>query len=264
MPEWVLELDASLRRLVLRHEQEHLDKRDPHLLLGAVAITVIAPWNPMLWYQVHRLRSSMELDCDLRVLRAHPDARRHGSLLLAVAQRADRGGLLAPALTESASRLTQRIVAMRPSTPRHRLTRSVAMASVAGLLTIVACEMEAPADPAREPNVSAPKPTFVPAGTTMVEFQVESPAAPLPGGRAPRYPDELRRAGIEGEVLAQFVVGPDGRVDIGSFRVLKSTRPEFVDAVKRALPNMTCKPAMVGGKAVRQLIQQPFSFALSK
>jgi len=264
VPEWVLELDASLRRLVLCHEREHVDKGDPRLLLGAVAAAVVAPWNPMLWYQLHRLRSSMELDCDLRVLRAHPETRRYGSLLLAVAQRADRGGLLAPALTESNSLLTQRIVAMRPSTPRHRITRSVAMASVAGLLTIVACELEAPADPAREPIAAAPKPTFVPAGAPMFEFQVESPATPLPGGQTPRYPEELRKAGIEGEVLTSFIVGPDGRVDVGSFKVMKSTHREFTDAVARALPDMRFKPATVGGKAVRQLIQQPFSFALQK
>jgi hypothetical protein len=43
------------------------------------------------------------------------------------------------------------------------------------------------------------------------DFQVEKPAASAPGG-GPRYPDLLRSAGVEGQVLAQFVVDtPTGR-----------------------------------------------------
>ena len=69
---------------------------------------------------------------------------------------------------------------------------------------------------------------------------------------------------VRGEVLAQFVVDADGRYEPGSFKVLKSSHELFTQAVKNALPNMRFYPAEVGGKKVKQLVQQPFTFSLQK
>jgi len=264
VPEWVLGLDTSLRTLVLEHEREHRDRGDPRLLFGAVAVAVAMPWNIGLWYFLARLRSAMELDCDLRVLRVYPDTRRYGSLLLAVAQRADRGGLLAPALTESNSLLGRRIVAMRRPIARRRLTLTLALAATAALLTVVACEVEAPADPATAKVSGTPGPVFVPANHVYFEFQIERPATPKAGTFSPRYPDLLRQAGVEGEVLVQFVVRADGRADVGSLKILKQSHELFGKAVRAALPQMEFTPALVGGKPVSQLVQSPFTFSLSK
>jgi len=96
------------------------------------------------------------------------------------------------------------------------------------------------------------------------EFQVEKPAGPRPGNMAPRYPDMLRSAHVEGEVLAQFVVDTLGRPDMDTFKVLKSTHELFTEAVKGSLPNMAFSPALVGGRPVKQLIQMPFQFNLTK
>ncbi len=95
------------------------------------------------------------------------------------------------------------------------------------------------------------------------EFQVEKPVVPN-GGTTPRYPDILRSAGVEGEVLAQFVVDTSGRVEMGSFKVLRSSHDLFVAAVRQALPGMKFIPAEVGGRHVKQLVQQPFSFGIAK
>jgi protein TonB len=99
---------------------------------------------------------------------------------------------------------------------------------------------------------------------TYFEFQVEQPVTPAPGTSMARYPDLMRTAGVEGEVLAEFVVGEDGAADVGSFKVLKSTHPSFTNAVREALPRTRFNPARVGGKAVRQLVQQPFTFSITK
>jgi protein TonB len=69
---------------------------------------------------------------------------------------------------------------------------------------------------------------------------------------------------VEGEVLAQFVVDTTGRPEMNSYKVLKTTHELFGNAVKQALPGMRFIPAEVGGRKVRQLVQQPFSFAISK
>jgi protein TonB len=85
-----------------------------------------------------------------------------------------------------------------------------------------------------------------------------------PGSPTPRYPDILKQAGVEGEVLAQFVVDTSGRAEINTFKVLKTTHELFTVAVRSALPTMRFFPAEVGGRKVKQLVQQPFSFTIQK
>ena len=99
---------------------------------------------------------------------------------------------------------------------------------------------------------------------TFFEFQVEKQVAPLPNNPGPRYPDMLRSANVEGEVLAQFVVDTTGRAEMSSFKVLKSSHDLFTNAVKSALVNMRFYPAEVGGRKVKQLVQMPFQFSLTK
>jgi protein TonB len=96
------------------------------------------------------------------------------------------------------------------------------------------------------------------------EFQVEKQVAPMPNNPGPRYPDMLRSANVEGEVLAQFVVDADGRAEMNTFKVLKSSHDLFTNAVKAALVNMRFYPAEVGGRKVKQLVQMPFQFSLTK
>lgn len=96
------------------------------------------------------------------------------------------------------------------------------------------------------------------------EFQVEKQVAATPGNAAPRYPDMLRSANVEGEVLAQFVVDTTGRAEMNTFKVLKSSHDLFTNSVKSALANMKFYPAEVGGRKVKQLVQMPFVFSLNK
>jgi periplasmic protein TonB len=99
---------------------------------------------------------------------------------------------------------------------------------------------------------------------TFFDFQVEKPVAPVPGTGNPRYPDILRSSSIEGEVLAQFVVDTTGRVEVSTFKVIRTSHELFSASVRQALPNMRFLAAEVGGRKVKQLVQQPFVFALQK
>ena len=98
---------------------------------------------------------------------------------------------------------------------------------------------------------------------TYFEYQVDRPAASLPGNARPPYPDALRSAGEDGEVLAQFVVDADGRADSKTFRVLRSTHVLFASAVKATLPSWRFSPAEVDGRRVRQLVQMSFEFPVA-
>ena len=102
------------------------------------------------------------------------------------------------------------------------------------------------------------------ANQTYFEFQVEKPAEMMQDSPKPKYPTVLESSGIAGEVQAQFVVRSDGKADMDSFKVLKSTNELFTQAVKNVLPRMKFSPAMIGGKPVNQLVQQAFQFAVPR
>ena len=93
--------------------------------------------------------------------------------------------------------------------------------------------------------------------------QVERQVSLRPGSSPPRYPSALRVAGIEGQVIALFVVSEAGRVEPATVRFTLSDNPLFEDAVKSALERMRFVPAEVGGRKVRQLVQMPFVFTLT-
>ncbi|HEX2601349.1 MAG TPA: energy transducer TonB [Gemmatimonadaceae bacterium] len=99
---------------------------------------------------------------------------------------------------------------------------------------------------------------------TYFEFQVEKPAEMAPGSPTPKYPSVLESSGIPGEVQCQFVVKSDGKADMDTFKVLKTTNELFSQAVKNNLPRMRFNPAMIGGKPVNQLVQQSFQFAVPR
>lgn len=96
------------------------------------------------------------------------------------------------------------------------------------------------------------------------DFQVDKQVSECPGNPSPRYPDMLRTADVEGEVVAQFVVDTTGRADMSEFRVIKSTHNLFTNAVKVTLPQMKFYAAQASGQRVRQLVQMPFQFTLGK
>jgi protein TonB len=96
------------------------------------------------------------------------------------------------------------------------------------------------------------------------DFQVEKPVVPAPGTAGPSYPDMLRSAGIEGQVLAQFVVDTTGRAEMNTYKVLKSDNDLFSTSVKNYLGRARFLPAEVGGRKVKQLVQQPFQFSLNR
>ena len=95
------------------------------------------------------------------------------------------------------------------------------------------------------------------------DFQVEVPAK-LRAGQGPQYPKSLRDAGVQGQVLTQFVVDSKGRVDMRTFKVLKSDHELFSDAARAALADMQFDPATIGGRGVSQLLQTPFKFSISR
>lgn len=100
-------------------------------------------------------------------------------------------------------------------------------------------------------------------GRAYEENQVER-AVQVTRAAQPHYPDALKSVGVEGVVSMRFIVGADGRVEPGSISVINSPHKLFSDAVRTALLNTRYRPAEAGGHAVRQLVEQSFTFRLEK
>lgn len=99
---------------------------------------------------------------------------------------------------------------------------------------------------------------------TYFEFQVERPATMLQGTPMPRYPRNLERFGLGGEVMIQFVVRSSGKADMDTFKVLKSNHELFTEAVRNWIVGITFSPAMIGRTAVNQLVQTSIQFAVPR
>jgi protein TonB len=98
---------------------------------------------------------------------------------------------------------------------------------------------------------------------TYAEFEVERQVTAISGTNIP-YPEAMRTSGAEGEVLAEFVVNENGRVETSTFKVLNSTNAAFTTAVRTALSKMRFRPAQIGNTSVSQVVQQAFVFKLSQ
>jgi protein TonB len=95
---------------------------------------------------------------------------------------------------------------------------------------------------------------------TFLDFQVDAPVK-IKNTVAPVYPERLRNAGIEGQVIVQFIVDENGNAQMDSFKVLRSNDNAFSEAVRKAVSLSTYTPAELQGRKVRQLVQQPYKFA---
>ena len=269
VPEWFLQLDGSLRAMVLRHEREHCNSHDPQLVWLASLSVALMPWNLGVWFLSRRLRLALEIDCDARTLRRDIDTTKYGRLLLLIAQR-QSSYPLASMLAESTSHLSQRITAMQMLPLRKPVVRVVLFAGIAAGAIAVACsprvasDLTGPGDKPVSATAAKLEAQKMGPGAVYFESQVEIPVAPAPGSSGPIYPAELKANGIEGTVLAMFVVNEQGLPEVASFKVLRADDPRFAESVRTALPNMRFISAKVGGRPVKQLVQQPFSFALGR
>lgn len=128
-------------------------------------------------------------------------------------------------------------------------------------------QMQAPPPPVSRPAGSAiVLPTAPPrasAGSGLknifnlrdLDKQIEVRVRPLP-----IYPFEMRRSGLKGEVVVEFIVDTQG--DVRDPLVVSSTHPGFEQAALDAVSKWKFKPGQKGGVAVNTRVRQKFPFTL--
>lgn len=145
LPAWFEELDRDLQRLVLRHEREHLSSGDHRMWALGLATVVLFPWNPVLWWGLSRLRQSMEIDCDRRVLSRGVSRAAYGELLVHAGRRATAGSRLSPAaLAASPSLLERRIRRLADRAPDGRTSRAALAVGVVAAIGLAGGWLPAP------------------------------------------------------------------------------------------------------------------------
>lgn len=78
----------------------------------------------------------------------------------------------------------------------------------------------------------------------------------------PNYPFEMRRAGISGEVLVEYIVDSNGRVS--QAQVVRSTQREFEQPAMQAVLKWQFRPGRKGGRSVNTRVQQIITFNLNE
>ncbi len=78
----------------------------------------------------------------------------------------------------------------------------------------------------------------------------------------PQYPFEMRRAGVTGEVLVEFIVNVNG--DIQDAQARRSSQREFEANAIQAVMKWKFRPGKKGGKAVNTRMQVPIQFSITE
>jgi len=151
LPEWCRDTDAWAVRVILDHELEHVRAGDLRLMILTGVLPVLLPWHLPVWWQLARLRTAVEGDCDLRVLGRHPGkTRSYVDLLLEVGRGSPRRRPLAAMLSEPYETLKRRIRIMTMPLPKRPWLKGGALAGIAALLVAVACVAPGPTDADKE------------------------------------------------------------------------------------------------------------------
>ena len=265
MPRWAFRMSPKKQELMLQHEAEHCSAGDTRVAGIALLLVTLLPWNLPLWWQVHRLRLAIEIDCDHRVLHRSADVKRYARLLVEIGARGTASRLSALAFARPMPSIERRILAMT-DTRDPRYLRTGGLTLLAALLVVASCEVEqppvAPANPAAgdanpsivqvEPPASQPEPTADPVETAVQTADVEAVEAELRALRARRAadqsgdvapaqaePQEVRpedAAAIQaGPVFTPMTVRPEIR-----------NRPDVIAALMREYP-AALRDAAIGG-----------------
>ena len=270
---------------ILAHERGHIRLHHSWDLLFVDTLTALQWFNPAMWMLRSDLRAVHEYEADAAVLSQGINARQYQYLLITKA--AGIGGYsLANGISHST--LKNRInMMLHTKSNRSRLLKLLALLPIVGIALAVNAEKvvdvrydepqkqntkkkvkgvaEKKADTS-ETNTAVG--TFEPVQGDVFDVVEEMPQ--YPGGPQAlfkflgenvQYPAEAEKAGIQGRVIATFVVEKDG--SISQPTIVKSVDP-LLDAeairVISAMPNW--KPGRQNGKVVRVKYTVPLSFNL--
>jgi TonB family protein len=227
-------------RSILAHEAAHLRARDPWILVLQTLASVLFGLNPLVWFLNRRLNHLRELRCDEIAIRASgiPPVE-YGKLLYAFLERQSGPAFLSMSgisFAGNACTLTGRFlhILTLPGTDPHRRWHAALPVLLALALVPLSNSLETGSG-----NAGPPAPKKTPSRDVVWTF-VERTPVPVKVPR-PVYPEQARRAGIEGTVYSQVLVDVTGKVL--DAKVVSGDRI-FHESVKEAARRSLWEPAL--------------------
>jgi TonB family protein len=234
LPARWLDLETSLQRAIVCHEFLHVRRRDWGFHVAEEIIRALAWFHPAVWWLTAEIRLAREQVIDSRVVRLTGARRPYVEALLAFAD-VERATAAAPAFSPR-YHLKQRIASIveEVSVKKSRLIVSFAGIALcvvaAGTLAIRTFPLQAQdrhIHDVSEPGVSAPK----------VIYKVD-----------PNYTQEARDAKIEGTVVVDLEVYPDGKAH--NLKVKRTLDPGLDQRALDAISAWRFQPATKNGKPI--------------
>lgn len=81
---------------------------------------------------------------------------------------------------------------------------------------------------------------------------------------SPKYPDLLRSADVEGDVVIEMAIDSAGRVDTSRLKVIRSDHQLFLMSVRQAIDTTAWLPARQMGRPIQSIRRDTISFLLKK
>ncbi|MCB0552671.1 MAG: TonB family protein [Phaeodactylibacter sp.] len=257
---------------IIRHEQAHMRQWHSLDVLWIELLSIIFWPSPMVFLYSRSLRVVHEYLADHAVLKHHTRKKQYGHLLLRQSQ---SGPQIALANYFLNSQLKKRIVMMtKTKSKRQALIRYLLVlpllfglvlafaqqpeknkkSEVAGEVFKVVEEM--PRFPGCEDTEGSAQEKTQCANQKLMEFI----------GANLRYPEDAKKAGIEGTSVVRFIVNKEGRLE--DIQVVRSISPSIDEEVARVMKLMNeqglqWQPGHQRGKAVNVEFNLPVRFALS-
>lgn len=251
-------LDDGEIEAVLSHELCHIERRDNLVALVHMIVETIFWFHPVVWWIGARLIAERERACDERVVERGACRHAYAEGILKVCGFCLRSPLPAVPGVGGGS-LGTRIerIMHRPASPSPRPVRLVLAALVVvatgmPLAAGVIAGREEPQKP-REEKPAETKPYKPGPGIVSPKVLKET---------RPKYTPEAMKAKIQGRLMLEAIVLPDGTVD--SVKVTKSLDATYGldDEAVRALKQWRFTPGTKDDKPVPVLIEVEMTFTL--
>jgi hypothetical protein len=141
----------------------------------------------------------------------------------------------------------------------------ILISSAVTVLVLGACASHPEARTARDCLLTEADSAFVGMAPLFRDCAVDRPAQALqtPLNVSPNIRPDGANMCFRAEVM--FIVGPDGRPEPGTIKLVRSSGgSSFTEAVLASVPSWTYSPAMLHGQPVRQLVTERRAVAVSR
>jgi TonB family protein len=241
---------SEQRRMVLAHELTHYRQGDCWTNLLAQLVRATFWFHPAVWLLVSRLSREQELTCDEAVVTAGHSPHDYAAFLLDTARGLRSPDLFACAMAGSGARsLKQRFARLLQPMPRPVLRRRIVLALTSFAVMSLA--------------LTAVRPVWSQEGTKQGKAYKAGNGVMQPRVLSkvdPEYSQEARRDQIEGSVLLQAIITPEGIAD--NITVVKGVGSGLDDKAIEAVSKWTFQPGTKDGSPVPVWVTIEVNFRL--